>query len=274
MCSPYSRLLTTRQPGKATYPAPALHLPFVSMEENRVVPRAFEEEVGRGRTVAKSLHYCSLAATWPLCVGRVKRVVAMSDLHGATTVAVNRLIRRGIIDDETIVLCTGDMTGNGRMGADGDPYDDYVRLRDAARALYLVQGNHDRESQAVLTMCNSDGRPCCVHRRAVSTPLGRITGVSGIMAGDGSQGTGGQADPTLHKYPADIYMRWVRQAAALRPDVLLTHMPLSATAQQEAIRSVPIHLFGHAHVDEGYASVPEWGQGLRLNMDSRIFVFE
>lgn len=226
--------------------------------ETRVIPEAFKEELRNGHFKAKSMHFCSLKSMWPDFVG--KRVVAMSDIHGATTESITKLIKRKLIDDETIVLCTGDMAGTGRVGSNDDPFDDYVTLKNACRALYLVQGNHDVFNAGVMTLMNRDGSPCCVHRQVIQTPLGRLGGINGIMVDDD------KANKQLHKFTSSDYTKWLNQVLQQKPDILLTHTPVKTP------RSVPLHLFGHDHF-ENYIDIVG-PNCLKLNMDCRIFVFQ
>lgn len=233
------------------------------MEERKVIPEAYAEELKKGKTTPKSLHYCSLRATWP--DARVKRVVAMSDIHGATHEVVHSLIKRGLIDKDTVVICTGDMGGeNGNMGGVIDPTPDYITLQETCAAFYFVQGNHDCDKMDMHRYWrNPDNTPCYVHRRVVQTTLGlgTIGGVSGIIAGPKGP------NPDAHIYDNDMYQGWLRSVMAKRPDVLLTHTPL----QHE--QDCRVHLYGHAHAWDGYARVDDRGR-LRLNMDCRIFVWE
>lgn len=234
------------------------------MEEVKVVPEAYSEALKKGKTTPKSLHYCSLTATWPNA--RVKRVVAMSDIHGATHEVVASLIKRGIIDKDTVVICTGDMGGaDGKMGGVLDPTPDYLDLRKAAAAFYFVQGNHDADQTAVHRYWrNADRTPCYLHRRVVQTTLGlgTIGGVSGIIAGRK------EPDPSCHIYEKPAYDGFLRSVMEKRPEVLLTHTPLDGRDLD-----CRVHLFGHAHAHENHAVVDDQGR-LKLNMDCRIFVWE
>lgn len=230
------------------------------MEEIRVKSDAFcELLVKKNKFIYKSLHHCRLHATFPDAPASVHKVVCMSDMHSATSEVIDKLVKSKTIDKNTIVICTGDMAGNNKMGGDADALPDYVRLRDAAQALYLVQGNHDIYNADVMHLINDDGTWCCVDQRAVDTPLGRIAGVNGIMT---------DTRPTMerHKYPKIEYMKRLKHTLALKPDILLTHTPLT-----DIPYNVPIHLFGHAHMDP-YIDLSH--NGLRLNMDGRIFLFQ
>lgn len=213
------------------------------------------EEMRRGQRKAKTLHRCRLEDTFTCADSSVHAVVAMSDMHGACPNVVTKLIKRGLSD--TVVICTGDMAGNGSKGGNSDPYPQYVRLRDAARALYLVQGNHDAYSKETLALRNDDGTPCCVDGRVVATPIGLVGGVSGIVSD--------HPNPALHKLPANEFDVRLAAVVAKCPDVLLTHTPL------EEYYAVPIHLYGHAPVTP-YAQFPAPDR-VTLCMDNRIFWF-
>jgi predicted phosphodiesterase len=232
------------------------------MEELRVKADAFQEDLGRGRMVPKSMHHCDMKTTFSNVSEAIDTVVAMSDIHTANSAVVDKLIKTRCVNKRTIVICTGDMAGNGKMGGNADPIKDYVRLRDAAAALYLVQGNHDVHNSDVLKLVNSDGTWCCVDQRAVDTPIGRIAGVNGIILPPEEK----ENQPEKHKYVHADYMRRLQCSLDLKPDILLTHTPLS-----DVDHEVRLHLFGHDHYDE-YIDLRPNGQ-LRLNMDSRVFVF-
>ena len=197
------------------------------MEVKKTIPAFIWEDCGRGKRKAKSMHYCSLAASnmFPRRDPALKRVVAMSDIHSVTSAVVDKLIQRRLVDKDTVVVCTGDMAGTGRMGSNADSFADYVRLRDAARALYLVQGNHDTLNPAVEELANADGSWCSVHRRVVDTPLGRVAGLHGII-------NDAKPDPAFHVHTSEAYLGSLAAVLALRPDVLLTHTPVEFGAPQ------------------------------------------
>uniref|UniRef100_A0A6C0J5D4 Calcineurin-like phosphoesterase domain-containing protein n=1 Tax=viral metagenome TaxID=1070528 RepID=A0A6C0J5D4_9ZZZZ len=87
------------------------------MDEINVNTKAYSETIKRGKIIYKSLHRCKKNTTWPNSHD-IKRIVAMSDIHGTTSEVIMSLIKRKIIDKDTIVICTGDMGGtnqkNGR----------------------------------------------------------------------------------------------------------------------------------------------------------------
>lgn len=223
--------------------------------------RVFTQEVlNDGKlTKPKYRHYSDLKACFPKADSSVTKVIAMSDIHSVTSQVVDSLIKKGNIDSSTIVICTGDMAGNGRSGPSGDcnPYDDYVKILKAARAFYFVQGNHDIYDERALKLMNSDGTPCCVHGRAIKTPIGVISGLNGI--------TNEVEIKERHKYTNDKYKNWVKQIRKMGPiDIFLTHQPF----QDNPI--APLHLFGHAHAKKFYTYN---GQSLMLNLDSRLVLF-
>ena len=131
---------------------------------------------------------------------------------------VHSLIKRRIVDRDTVVICTGDMGG-------------------------------------------ADGTPCYLHCRVVDTAIGRLGGVSGIVARPGRS-----PEPRAHIYAEDAYGRMLSRVLDQQPATLLTHTPYALPT------TVPRHLFGHAHFD-AYIGEDEGG-GLLLNMDGRIFVWE
>eukprot|EP00049_Salpingoeca_infusionum_P018209 m.356207 g.356207 ORF g.356207 m.356207 type:complete len:250 (+) comp17472_c0_seq1:189-938(+) len=225
----------------------------------------------------KYRHYADLAAffgeeaaTNAAAVG-VTKVIAMSDIHSLSEKVVAKLIMTSQIAKNTIVLMTGDMAGTGKRGPAGDanPFDMYMRVRDAAFALYFVQGNHDIEDPRAATLTNDDGSFCCVHNTVQHTVLGTIGGVNGIRV----PGTDGI--PARHKYPATRYEAWwanVQRLAAQASssgqlDICLSHEP---PANEELFAQR--HLFGHAHAPEKFFY--KHADSECLNMDSRVFLFQ
>jgi predicted MPP superfamily phosphohydrolase len=231
-------------------------------QEVKTIPKFREERLNRGRVKAKSYHYCKLSPTFAMAKKNgVKRVIAMSDIHSMTADVVDWLISTRRITPQTVVITTGDMAGNGRLGEDGDPLQQYIRLRDAALALYFVQGNHDDFNPQALALRNSDGTPCCVDGDVIQTPLGAIGGVNGITVLDE------HVEPAKHKLSAVDYNAQYRRVLSMGPTIMLTHQPV----EREDMAANCIHLFGHAHHDN-YADYDE--TTLSLNMDGRVFQFD
>ena len=236
--------------------------PPMMFKEIKAVPNFREERLNRGRIKAKSYHYCKLQPTFPLAKANgVKRVIAMSDIHSMTPEVVDWLLATQRVTPQTIVITTGDMAGNGRLGEDGDPLPQYTLLRDAALALYFVQGNHDALSPQALALTNADGSRCCVDGVVVPTLLGTIGGVNGIVVSEE------HVDASKHKLSQADYSAQYSHVLALNPDIMLTHQPV-----EREDMGASIHLFGHDHCAVGY--IDSDATTLRLNMDGRVFQFD
>ena len=69
----------------------------------------------------------------------------MSDLHSHSFQIANSL-NDCLNLDKFVVLCAGDMTGEGIFGSDGNPFDTYKLFAEQAKEFYFVQGNHDLPS--------------------------------------------------------------------------------------------------------------------------------
>jgi predicted phosphodiesterase len=218
-----------------------------------------KETMKNGRIQHKSLHRCRLRDTWPNADPRIKRIVAMSDMHGAAPAVIQTLIQRNLIDKDTIVICTGDMGGkNGKLGGLLDPTTEYECIRQHCLAFYFVQGNHDVNVPDHAKFVNGDGTPCYLHGKTITCLwLGcTMAGVSGIWTD--------HPDESSHKYSRDKYESLMNARIKTMPDVLLTHQPpINTTAK--------IHLFGHAHADD-YVTTTD--SSLKLNMDGRVFIWQ
>jgi predicted phosphodiesterase len=220
--------------------------------------RVFTEECLNGGNINKKKyrHYADLKRFFGDVP--VEKIIAMSDMHSITNNVIDTLVKKGNIDKKTIVICTGDMAGTGRLGAPGDanPYDSYVKILNACYLFYFVQGNHDIYDQRVFSLINTDGTPCCVHNQIIKTPIGIISGVNGISSSN--------VDEMRHKYDSKKYNDWIdRHRKNTDIDIFLTHMPI----KYEFAR---IHMFGHAHNDKYYQ---QRGNSICLNMDSRVIMF-
>ncbi len=219
----------------------------------------YGEDLKRGRT-HKTFQYMSNNDVFKLTED-ICKVLIMSDIHSATPFVVCDLVDSGVIDQETIALTCGDMAGNGKMGGNADPIAEYKAILDAAHRFYFVQGNHDVYYKEALHLKNSDGTYCCVDGRLVNTPLGTITGVSGII---------GNSNPELHIYDAVTYREKYRKAVALQPDILLTHQPPPEPDVDKHKYTTPlIQICGHWHAEDDAFQILHNGI-LRINSDNRI----
>lgn len=190
----------------------------------------------------------------------------MSDMHGACSEVVQKFIRNGTIDKDTVVICTGDMGGaDGKLGGLLDPTEQYQTIRAACKAFYFVQGNHDvNQGKIHRDWLNDDGTICYLHRRCVDTCLGRMGGVSGITIRDKEK-----EDPECHKYLPETYERFLhKEVMQNRPSIVLTHMPPKKSL------GVKLHLFGHAAPPADGSRIGGTPESTTVNMDNAIFIWE
>lgn len=219
------------------------------------------EDPGKGGKPRPTyFHYCELKKTFKK-TSKLHRIITMSDLHSVATKMIGRMINSGLIDSKTLVIATGDMSGTGTYGSNGNPLPDFEKIRDSAYALYFVHGNHDYHRDEAYEMINKDKTPCCVDQIVTKTIIGKIGGVNGIIAKRGKK----KGYAPLHIYKKEEYMKRLDEILDFKPDILLTHQPIDVGDKAK------IHMFGH-DIAEKY--VDDKDGRLRLHMDSRIFIFE
>lgn len=189
-------------------------------------------------------------------------VVAMSDIHSLSVEYVKALVKAKHINSNTVVIMTGDMAGTGGTGAagDADPYPTYCYVLQHCLALYLVQGNHDIYNSEVKQLKNADGTPCCVDDIVVTTPIGTIGGVNGIV--------NVTEDHARHKYLEYEYMKKYERVRSQNPDIMLTHQP-----PRDDMIFAKLHLYGHAHAKKHYSEKGS-SNSTCVNMDSRILIMK
>lgn len=167
------------------------------------------------------------------------KIIAMSDIHSATDYVVSDMVKKGIIDKYVVVLSCGDMAGNStKLGTNVDPYQSYLSIRNAAKAFYFVQGNHDIYSDQSQQLCNDDGTRCCVDQLVQNTVIGKIGGVSGIEAKK-------EPEPNRHIYDSLVYTRRFNKMIRCSPDILMTHQHYPLASTDMGISNIHIHLCGH-----------------------------
>jgi predicted MPP superfamily phosphohydrolase len=189
------------------------------------------------------------------------RLIIMSDMHTATSDVFDDMIKKKIIDKNTIVITTGDMSGNGKMGGDSDPYDDYVKIQQNAKCFYFVQGNHDILNKKCEELVNDDGSHCMVDGRLVNSPLGTIGGINGIETNDS------KVDHNKHKYSTKTYQKKLEFALNSRPDILLTHQPIN----KNRLTILPkYHLCGHQPIEPCFVINSDYTM---INLDNKIMEF-
>lgn len=114
----------------------------------------------------------------------------------------------------------------------------------------------------VLRLQNKDGTYCCLDRRVQTTPLGRIGGISGIIAKKAP-------NHELHIYEERLYMGRLKSVLEREPDILVTHQPLK---DHDLTYYPKLHLCGHWYAtDDEYIKEVRPGRYLII-CDSRILV--
>jgi len=192
------------------------------------------------------------------------KLLLMSDLHTATTYIIDDLIKKKKIDKNVIVISTGDMAGNGKMGGDADPYDDYVKINKHAKLFYFVQGNHDVFNQKCKELKNDDGTYCCVEGRVQNTPFGTISGINGIET------SANKVKVLKHKYSSEIYNKRLKfSLMTFEPDIFLTHQPIKKDIL-EKYHLPKYHLCGHYHMEDYFQTDDDHTM---INLDNRILEF-
>ncbi len=191
------------------------------------------------------------------------QLLLMSDLHGATTDIINDLIKKNILSKKTCVICTGDMAGNGKIGGNGDPYLDYVKIKDNAHSFFFVQGNHDVYNEKCKELKNDDGTYCHVEGKLQNTILGTISGLNGIEVIENN------IDKDMHKFSEELYQKRLEYVLNLKPDILLTHQPINKD-RLEKIYLPKIHMCGHYDIENFFQL---YDNHTMINLDNKIIHF-
>ena len=201
------------------------------------------------------------------------RLLIMSDIHSITLDVIDSLVKKKKIDKNTIVITCGDMAGNGHIGGDGNPYDSYVKILESSKLFFFVQGNHDDFDKRANLLKNSDGSTCCVEGILQTTPIGTITGLNGVIAKDK------YVNPKKHKYSQELYYERLDYILKLKPDIVLTHQPLSDDdiTRQKSIHVPKIRICGHQHNEDWFVMSHNQDTGklehISMNMDNKIAEF-
>ena len=182
------------------------------------------------------------------------RLILMSDLHSLTDFIIDDLIKKKKIDKNTIVISTGDMAGNNKIGGDGSPYESYLKILKHCNKFDFVNGNHDIYNEKYIDIKNDDNTNCMVDMIIVNTIIGKISGLNGIEVSDD------MVNHHLYKYSSDEYNKKLNIVYAMEPDIILTHQPL-----KNIIKG--INMCGHYHIDPHI-------QSNQINMDNKILIFE
>lgn len=191
------------------------------------------------------------------------KLIIMSDLHTATTEIIDDMIKKKRINKNTIIITTGDMAGNGKMGGDADPYDDYLKIHKHAKLFYFVQGNHDLFNEKCKELINDDGTICGVDGIVQDTLLGTISGINGIETKDT------KANKLKHKFSHKVYHKKLKFVLSkYNPDILLTHQPIDKEILVK-YHLPKYHLCGHHHIDDFFQT----NDYTMINLDGRIMEF-
>jgi predicted MPP superfamily phosphohydrolase len=191
------------------------------------------------------------------------KLVLMSDLHSLTDFVIDDLIKKKKIDSNTIVISTGDMCGNNKIGGNGDPYNTYKKILFHSCKFYFVQGNHDAHNDKCYELQNSDGSPCLVDSIIINTPIGKIAGINGIYVDDEN------INHKFHKYSNKEYNDKLKKIFDLNPDIILSHQPI--TNIDFTKYNVKYFICGHYKI-EPFIQINN--NISFINLDNKILVFE
>lgn len=186
------------------------------------------------------------------------RIIITSDLHTKSYEVFNLLNDQNLLDD-AILICAGDMSGNGIKGNSSDSLPLYKFLLSTKLShLYFIQGNHDLYSPEQLELRNKDGTRCCLHNQYTESPIGRIGGLNGII---------GKDDIKHHKYIESNYVKMMHKLLENQLDIFITHQPpLSIQSNKPSF-----HIYGHHHQSNIWSSQ---GLSLNCNVDARVIFME
>jgi predicted phosphodiesterase len=201
-------------------------------------------------------------------------VIFMSDIHSHMASVLDYLLANYNLSNY-VVITLGDMYGDMYYGSDGDPTQYYKILHEHAKALYIVQGNHDLPPENIselLNLTNKDNSRCLLHNgKIIQTSIGRIGGVHGIISD--------KKHP--YKMPENEYIKFLKNLSGV--DILLTHDTPSIVNSEgkkligndaitETIKKYvkpKIHVYGHCY----HSPVNKNGNVLYLNADSKVLIF-
>jgi len=192
------------------------------------------------------------------------RLVIMSDLHSLTDFIIDDLVKKKIINSNTIVITLGDMSGESKkIGGNGDPYDSYKKILENSNKFYFVQGNHDINNDKFNLLINDDLTPCMVDSIMVNTSIGKIAGINGIEVDDN------EVNHNYHKYSSDEYKNKLLKILELNPDIILSHQPISGIEYSKY--KIKYYMSGHYKI-EPFLQINE--NFAFINLDNKILIFE
>ncbi len=191
------------------------------------------------------------------------RLVLMSDLHSLSDFIIDDLIKKKKIDSNTIVISTGDMSGNNKIGGNGDPYTTYKKILDNSSKFYFVQGNHDIHNNKCYELKNNDGTTCLVDMIMINTPIGKISGINGIEVDDQN------VNHNFHKYSNKEYNERLTKVLELEPDIILSHQPITNINFEKY--NVKYYICGHYGI-EPFIEIKN--NISFINLDNKVLIFE
>jgi predicted MPP superfamily phosphohydrolase len=192
------------------------------------------------------------------------KLVIMSDLHSLTEFIIDDLIKKKIIDENTIVITLGDMSGESkRIGGNGDPYESYKKILKHSNKFYFVQGNHDMFDNKFTLLVNDDSTPCMADSILIDTPIGTIAGVNGIETDENN------IDPNYHKYSSNEYNEKILKMLEFNPDIFLSHQPI--THIDHSNYKTKYYMSGHYKIDP---FIQIKNETVFINADNKIIIFE
>jgi len=183
------------------------------------------------------------------------------------------------------IITAGDMAGPlpSKYSTDGDPTETYRFIKQHAKNLFIVQGNHDLPPEHIADLHNikNDDRKRCLLADGTQlrkTEIGKIGGVHGTIS------------LKKHPYKKDDahYYALVDCILGMKPDVFITHdmpavvytneageevrMPGHDDLYKKVLKAKPrVHIFGHGHHDNFLL----YNRGIYfINAEHRIIVFD
>jgi predicted phosphodiesterase len=204
-------------------------------------------------------------------------VIFMSDMHSHTKAVIDYLVCSDIDLSKFVIVTLGDMWGNGFFGSDGDPTPFYHILKQYAKALYIIQGNHDLPPSRLsdlLEMKNRNGTKCLLtNGHPINTSIGKIGGIHGTIS----------AKIHPYKMPEKAYLKLLKSFSDKGLDILLTHDTPRITDEKNNILignidiyntvtqvKPKVHVYGHCY----HPPVNVCKDIIFLNADSKVLIFE
>lgn len=193
-------------------------------------------------------------------------VIAMSDIHAQTQLVIDKLDEKFYLEQFLVLTC-GDMAGSLTMATDGDPTDFYWQFLQKSLGFYFVQGNHDTPSKENIKILHESDN-MVKNGSSVNTPIGKISGVNGIISD--------KSHP--YKMSQDEYLKHLNKALSSKPYILMTHdtPALPKLKGNEEIYKMAskykpkIYFYGHCHHKEFHHHINGTNY---FNLDGRILVF-